>query len=63
MAIQEANVLRGAQFYPQCAQLWIEGGTGTLSPKFVPLPGDIKADESGVYFPKAAVGSWNYTCP
>jgi hypothetical protein len=53
----------GAQFYPECAQLWVEGGTGTLSPKLVPLPGDIKADESAVYFPKAAVGSWNYTCP
>jgi len=55
MAIQEANVLGGAQFYTQCAQLWVEGGTGTLSPKLVPLPGMLRRMRVGCTFRRRRV--------
>ncbi|EPS45954.1 hypothetical protein H072_62 [Dactylellina haptotyla CBS 200.50] len=62
MAVQDSNVLGGAQFYPNCAQVWVNGGTGKLKPKLISLPGDIKPTDPGVYFPKQTP-PFNYTLP
>ncbi|KAF3915765.1 Endoglucanase-4 [Dactylellina cionopaga] len=62
MAVQDSNKLGGAQFYPNCAQVWVSGGTGKLSPKLVKLPGDIQPTDPSVYFPKVPL-PFNYTLP
>lgn len=62
MAVQDARELGKAQFYPNCAQVWVNGGTGKLSPKKVKLPGDIKPTDPSVYFPRQTP-PFNYTCP
>ncbi|KAK2806486.1 hypothetical protein FQN50_005769 [Emmonsiellopsis sp. PD_5] len=64
MAIQASDELGGAQFYPQCAQVWVSGGTDVIEPALVSLPGDIQPDDPGVLFDRAAaMESGNYTCP
>ncbi|KAK2739533.1 Esterase/lipase/thioesterase [Onygenales sp. PD_40] len=64
MAIQASQQLGGAQFYPQCAQVWVSGGTDTIEPALVSLPGDIQPDDPGVLFDRAAaMESGEYTCP
>ena len=52
MAIQYSSVLGGAQFYPNCAQVWASGGSATLDLKAVgvKLPGDIRPEDEGVLF-------------
>ncbi|PGH13066.1 hypothetical protein AJ79_03903 [Helicocarpus griseus UAMH5409] len=65
MAIQDSDEPGGAQFYPQCSQVWVSGGVEpTVEPTLVSLPGDIQPDDPGVLFDrKAALESGEYTCP
>ncbi|KAK6360989.1 Esterase/lipase/thioesterase [Orbilia blumenaviensis] len=62
MAIHNSQVLGGAQFYPNCAQVWVSGGTGKLKPKLVKLPGDIQPTDPGVLFERKDL-PFDYTVP
>jgi hypothetical protein len=64
MAIQSANEPGGAQFYPQCSQVWISGGTDPIEPELVALPGDIQPDSPSVLFePSEVKETLKYTPP
>ena len=64
MAIQESFELGGAQFYPQCSQIWVSGGVDVIEPELVALPGDIQPDDPGVLFDShEAMETLEYTCP
>ncbi|KAH7084371.1 glycoside hydrolase [Paraphoma chrysanthemicola] len=66
MAIHDSNVRGGAQFYPNCAQVWVSGGSSTLDLKKagVKLPGDIQPDDEGVLFdPRKPLTEYTYTVP
>ncbi len=53
----------GAQFYMECAQLQITGGTGTKTPATVSFPGAYHGTDPGItlsiYYPPVT----NYTIP
>jgi hypothetical protein len=66
MAIQDSNVRGGAQFYPNCAQVWVSGGSATLDlvAVGVELPGDIQPDDEGVLFdPRKPLTEYVYSVP
>ena len=64
MAIQGSKEAGGVQFYPQCSQVWISGGTDPIEPELVALPGDIQPDSPSVLFdPSAAMDALEYTPP
>ncbi|RDL39049.1 Uncharacterized protein BP5553_03389 [Venustampulla echinocandica] len=48
IALHGARTSGGAQFYMECAQINISGGTGTKTPATVSLPGAYKANDPGV---------------
>ena len=53
IALHQANVLQGAQFYPSCTQLRV-GGNETGIPdaqNLVSLPGAYHDDDPGLYDP------------
>lgn len=48
LALHGAGSPGGAQFYMECAQINVVGGTGTKSPSTVSFPGAYKANDPGV---------------
>ncbi|KAJ2454082.1 hypothetical protein EV183_001805 [Coemansia sp. RSA 2336] len=50
IALHLAEKKGGAEFYNNCVQLRITGGTGTASPKLSQIPGIYKEDDPGIYF-------------
>ncbi|OLN87565.1 putative endo-beta-1,4-glucanase D 11 [Colletotrichum chlorophyti] len=48
IALHGAGSYPGAQFYMECAQLNIVGGTGTKTPSTVSFPGAYKGSDKGV---------------
>ena len=48
IALHSASSNAGAQFYMECAQINISGGTGTASPATYSIPGIYKANDPGV---------------
>ncbi|KAJ6261602.1 Endoglucanase-7 [Drechslerella dactyloides] len=62
MAVQDSDELGKAQFYPNCAQVYVSGGTGKLKPKLVKLPGDIQPTDPGVLFERPPL-PFAYTPP
>lgn len=67
IALHQANVLQGAQFYPSCTQLRVGGNqTGTPDENdLVTLPGAYHDDDPGLYDPNNNFydPSANYTFP
>lgn len=63
IALHAAGSYPGAQFYMECAQLNIVGGTGTKTPSTVSFPGAYKGTDGGVklsiYWPPVT----NYPVP
>lgn len=62
IALHAASQPSGAQFYMECAQISVSGGTGTGSPATVSLPGAISATDPGVLINIYATID-NYTVP
>ncbi|KAJ2663244.1 hypothetical protein IW148_002577 [Coemansia sp. RSA 1199] len=50
IALHLAEKKGGAEFYNNCVQLTISGGTGTAKPDLVEIPGVYAADDPGIYF-------------
>ncbi|KAL8403898.1 hypothetical protein RB594_008957 [Gaeumannomyces avenae] len=48
LALHGASSPGGAQFYMECAQINVVGGTGTKTPSTVSFPGAYKANDPGV---------------
>lgn len=66
MAIQDSNLRGGAQFFPNCAQVWVGRGSSTLDLDAVgvQLPGDIQPDDEGVLFnPRKPLTDYVYKVP
>ncbi|TAQ90888.1 hypothetical protein B7494_g788 [Chlorociboria aeruginascens] len=63
IALHAASTTGGAQFYMECAQINISGGTGAKSPATVSIPGTYSATDPGIlidiYYPAVT----NYTIP
>ncbi|EJF60005.1 glycoside hydrolase family 61 protein [Dichomitus squalens LYAD-421 SS1] len=63
IALHGASSYPGAQFYMECAQLNIVGGSGAKSPATVSFPGAYKGSDPGItvniYYPPLT----NYTIP
>ncbi|KAI0765557.1 glycoside hydrolase family 61 protein [Irpex lacteus] len=63
IALHAAGSYPGAQFYMECAQLQITGGTGTKTPATVSFPGAYHGTDPGItlsiYYPPVT----NYTIP
>ncbi|PGH11165.1 hypothetical protein AJ80_07267 [Polytolypa hystricis UAMH7299] len=54
LALHSAYSTNGAQFYMECAQVRISGGTGAKQPETVSLPGAFQANHPGI-----SVMIWN----
>ncbi|KAH6661445.1 glycosyl hydrolase family 61-domain-containing protein [Plectosphaerella plurivora] len=50
IALHSAQTRGDAQFYMECAQVRVSGGTGTAKPATVAIPGVYTADDPGVHF-------------
>lgn len=48
IALHAAGSAQGAQFYMECAQINVSGGTGTKTPSTVSLPGAYSATDPGI---------------
>ncbi|KAH6720867.1 putative endo-beta-1,4-glucanase D [Leptodontidium sp. MPI-SDFR-AT-0119] len=48
IALHSAGSTAGAQFYMECAQINVTGGTGTTKPATVSLPGAYSANDPGI---------------
>lgn len=48
IALHSAGSSGGAQFYMECAQINVSGGTGTATPSTVAFPGAYKATDPGI---------------
>jgi len=48
IALHGAESANGAQFYMECAQINVTGGTGAKTPATVSLPGAYKANDPGI---------------
>lgn len=63
LALHGAGSYPGAQFYQECAQINVIGGTGTKKPSTVSLPGAYKGSDPGItlsiYWPPVT----NYKIP
>ncbi|KAI6782748.1 endo-beta-glucanase D-like protein [Emericellopsis cladophorae] len=63
LALHAASSYPGAQFYQECAQINVIGGTGTASPSTVALPGAYSGSDPGIslsiYWPPVT----NYQIP
>ncbi|KAG4425391.1 hypothetical protein IFR04_001541 [Cadophora malorum] len=70
IALHGAGSPAGAQFYMECAQINVSGGTGTASPATVAFPGTYSASDPGIlisiYYPAitsyAIPGPRPFTC-
>ncbi|KAF2818774.1 hypothetical protein CC86DRAFT_432830 [Ophiobolus disseminans] len=62
IALHGASSSKGAQFYMECAQINIVGGSADKSPPTVSLPGAYKQNDPGVIYNLYA-GSKTYTAP
>ncbi|MCJ1306577.1 hypothetical protein MMC25_000220, partial [Agyrium rufum] len=63
IALHGANVKGGAQFYQDCGQITVTGGSGAKTPATVSIPGTYSATDPGIlisiYYPTVT----NYTVP
>ncbi|KAJ2649756.1 hypothetical protein IWW40_002932 [Coemansia sp. RSA 1250] len=50
IALHLAEKKGGAEFYNNCVQLRITGGTGSASPELFQIPGIYKEDDPGIHF-------------
>ncbi|KAJ2115979.1 hypothetical protein GGH17_006088, partial [Coemansia sp. RSA 788] len=50
IALHLAEKKGGAEFYNNCVQLTISGGSGTATPELVQIPGVYAEDDPGIYF-------------
>ena len=48
LALHAASSQGGAQFYMECAQINVVGGTGAKTPATVSIPGTYKATDPGI---------------
>ena len=48
IALHSAGSPSGAQFYQECAQITVTGGTGMKTPSTVSLPGAYSANDPGI---------------
>jgi len=48
IALHSAEKYPGAQFYMECAQITVTGGTGTKSPATVSIPGTYSGNDPGI---------------
>jgi len=48
LALHAAGGLNGAQFYMECAQIQVTGGSGAATPSTVALPGAYAQDDPGI---------------
>ncbi|KAF2877165.1 glycosyl hydrolase family 61-domain-containing protein [Massariosphaeria phaeospora] len=62
IALHSAGSSKGAQFYMECAQLNVVGGSASATPPSVSLPGAYKADDAGILY-NLYGGSKTYTAP
>ncbi|KAJ2671493.1 hypothetical protein GGI25_005482 [Coemansia spiralis] len=62
IALHNARVLGGAQFFPNCVQLTVTGG-GNSSPAGVALPGAYKATDPGILYSRSATNNSKYVIP
>ncbi|EMD89537.1 glycoside hydrolase family 61 protein [Bipolaris maydis ATCC 48331] len=62
IALHAASQLLGAQFYMECAQINVVGGSASKTPATVSFPGAYKQDDAGIVYNLYA-GLKNYTAP
>ncbi|KAF2000286.1 lytic polysaccharide monooxygenase [Amniculicola lignicola CBS 123094] len=62
IALHGASSSKGAQFYMECAQINVVGGTGSKTPATVSFPGAYKQNDPGVLF-NLYSGAKTYTIP
>ncbi|KAJ1820801.1 hypothetical protein GGH91_001767 [Coemansia sp. RSA 2671] len=66
LALHKANVVWGAQFYPNCVQLDITGSSNKFldpPPEFVSFPGAYKSDDPGIFYDRRKDKGLNYVIP
>ncbi|KAF2797092.1 lytic polysaccharide monooxygenase [Melanomma pulvis-pyrius CBS 109.77] len=62
IALHGASNSKGAQFYMECAQINITGGSASKTPASVSLPGAYSANDPGILF-NLYSGAKTYTAP
>ncbi|KAF2009342.1 lytic polysaccharide monooxygenase [Aaosphaeria arxii CBS 175.79] len=62
IALHGAQSPKGAQFYMECAQINIQGGSASKTPSSVSLPGAYSASDSGILF-NLYSGKTSYKAP
>ncbi|KAJ1727339.1 hypothetical protein LPJ61_004624 [Coemansia biformis] len=62
IALHNAKVVGGAQFYPNCAHLSITGG-GSVVPAGVAFPGAYKPNDPGILYDRSKNSNSNYVIP
>ncbi|KAF1941249.1 hypothetical protein EJ02DRAFT_444920 [Clathrospora elynae] len=62
IALHAASSPNGAQFYMECAQINVVGGSADKTPASVSFPGAYKADDKGILY-NLYSGSKTYTAP
>ncbi|KAK7189328.1 endoglucanase II [Paraphaeosphaeria sporulosa] len=62
IALHGASSSGGAQFYMECAQINIQGGSASKTPSSVSLPGAYKASDPGILY-NLYNGQKTYTAP
>ncbi|KAF2643531.1 hypothetical protein P280DRAFT_447232 [Massarina eburnea CBS 473.64] len=62
IALHGAQSAQGAQFYMECAQINITGGSASKTPSSVSLPGAYKATDPGILY-NLYSGQKTYTAP
>ncbi|KAF1964858.1 endoglucanase II [Bimuria novae-zelandiae CBS 107.79] len=62
IALHGASSSGGAQFYMECAQINIQGGSASKTPASVSLPGTYKASDAGILY-NLYNGQKTYTAP
>lgn len=62
IALHSASTYPGAQFYMECAQINVTGGSASKTPASVSLPGAYKGSDAGISY-NLYSGSKTYTAP
>ncbi|KAL5114973.1 hypothetical protein ACEQ8H_007146 [Pleosporales sp. CAS-2024a] len=62
IALHSASQLLGAQFYMECAQINVVGGSASKTPATVSFPGAYKQNDAGILY-NLYSGSKTYTAP
>ncbi|PVI02361.1 lytic polysaccharide monooxygenase [Periconia macrospinosa] len=62
IALHSASSANGAQFYMECAQINVQGGSASKTPSAVSLPGAYKSSDPGILF-NLYNGAKTYTAP